>query len=172
MSTVNSAKTTGDYSSYLKQMYAAQKASALAQLQAAYEKNLAAVDRAEAGVSEQYQAARNSTAGASELAKRNFSEYAAASGLNSGAGGQAELARNVTLQSSLSGIDAAEASTLADLELQRSQLESDYNSAIAQARAEGDYALASALYQEKVRVQDALLEQQIQKQKQAYQVIC
>lgn len=154
-----------DYSSYLQQMYAAQKAGALAQLQAAYESNLAALDRAGTGVAEQYQAARNSTAGASELAKRNFAEYAAASGLNSGTGGQAELARNVTLQNNLNTIDTAQADTLADLELQRTNAEIQYNNAIAQAEATGDYELASALYQEKVRVQDALIELEIQQQK-------
>lgn len=154
-----------DYSAYLEQMYAAKKASALAQLQAAYESNLAALERAGAGVADQYQAARNSTVGASELAKRNFAEYAAASGLNSGTGGQAELARNVTLQNGLNTIDTAEADTLADLELRRADAETQYNSAIAQAEADGDHALASALYQEKVRVQNALLDLEIQQQK-------
>ena len=158
-----------DYSQYLEQMYAAKKAGALAQLQAAYESNLAALDRAGADVSEQYQAARNSTAGASELAKRNFAEYAAASGLNSGTGGQAELARSVTLQNGLNTIDTAEADTLADLELRRADAETQYNSAIAQAEAEGDYALAAALYQEKVRVQNALIDLEVQQQKLDFQ---
>jgi hypothetical protein len=164
-----------DYSDYLRQLYAAKQASAIAQLQAAYESSLAQLDRAEQGVNEQYQAARNSTAGASEQARRNFAEYAAASGLNSGTGGQAELARNVTLQSGLNSIDQAEADTLADLELQRTQAETQYNSAIAQAKAQGEYELASALYQEKVRVQKALLDQELEQQElelkwyQAYQ---
>lgn len=154
-----------DHSGYLQQMYAAQKAGALARLQAAYESNLAALDRAGTGVAEAYQAARNNTAGASELSKRNFAEYAAASGLNSGTGGQAELARNVTLQNDLNGINTAEADTLADLELQRAKAEVEYNSAIAQAEAEGDYSLAAALYQEKVRVQEALIDLTIQQWK-------
>jgi hypothetical protein len=153
-----------DYSDYLRQLYAAKQDSAIAQLQAAYESSLAQLDRAEQGVSEQYQAARNSTAGASEQARRNFAQYAAASGLNSGTGGQAELARNVTLQSGLNAIDQAEADTLADLELQRTQAETQYNSAIAQAKAQGEYELASALYQEKVRVQKALLDQELEQQ--------
>jgi hypothetical protein len=164
-----------DYSDYLRQLYAAKQASAIAQLQAAYKNSLAQLDRAEQGVNEQYQAARNSTAGASELARRNFAEYAAASGLNSGTGGQAELARNVTLQSGLNSIDQTEADTLADLELQRTQAETQYNSAIAQAKAQGEYELASALYQEKVRVQKAMLDQELEQQElelkwyQAYQ---
>ncbi|MGM9608233.1 MAG: hypothetical protein ACI3XJ_12085 [Oscillospiraceae bacterium] len=159
----------GDYSSYLEQMYAARKSAALAELNAAYQKNLAALDRAEQGIGEQYQTARNNTAGASELAKRNFAEYAAATGLNSGTGGQAELARNVTLQNNLNTINTAEADTISDLQLQRANAEIEYNNAIAQAQATGDYELAAALYQEKVRVQTALLEMEIQQQKFALQ---
>lgn len=156
-----------DYSEYLTQMYAAKKEKALAALNAAYQSELAALDREEQGIGEQYQAARNNTAGASEQAKRGFAEYAAASGLNSGTGSQAELARGVTLQNNLNTINTAEADAIADLQLQRAQAETQYNNAIAQAQAEGDYELASALYQEKVRVQDALLDLEIQEQKDA-----
>lgn len=146
-----------DYSQYLEEMYAAQKAAALAQLNAAYQSSLNALDRAEQGIGAQYQTARGNTAGASELAKRNFAEYAAASGLNSGTGGQAELGRNVTLQNNLNAIDTAEADAISDLQLQRSNAEVQYNNAIAQAEAQGDYELASALYQEKVRYDNAML---------------
>ena len=151
-----------DYSSYLEDMYAAKKRSALAQLDNAYQKNVNAINRAGEGIGTQYQNARNQAAGASELAARNFNEYAAASGLNSGAGGQAELARNVALQNNLNDISTQESSTLADLELQRANAETEYNNAIAQAEATGDYELAAALYQEKVRVEEALINQQIQ----------
>lgn len=151
-----------DYSSYLEDMYAAKKRSALAQLDNAYQKNVNAINRAGEGIGTQYQNARNQAAGASELAARNFNEYAAASGLNSGAGGQAELARNVALQNNLNDISTQESSTMADLELQRANAETEYNNAIAQAEATGDYELAAALYQEKVRVEEALINQQIQ----------
>ena len=60
------------------------------------------------------------------------------------------------LQGNLSGMDTAEANALSDLELQRSQTEIDYNNAIAQAKAEGNYQLAQQLYTEKVRVDEAL----------------
>ena len=151
-----------DLSGYLEDMYAAQRQAALAQIEGAYQQNLSAIDRAQAGVDERYQTARNQTAGASELSARNFNEYAAAAGLGSGTGAQAELARNVALQNNLNSINTAEADTYADLELQRSQAEAEYNSAIAQAQASGDAALAQALYQEKVRVQQGLLDQQLQ----------
>ncbi len=158
-----------DYSSYLTQMHAARKEKALAELNAAYQSNLNALDRAERELGEQYQTARGNTAGASELSRRNFAEYAAASGLNSGTGGQAELARSVTLQNNLNTIDTAEADAISELQLQRANAETQYHNAIVQAEAEGDYQLASALYQEKVRVQTALLEMEIQEQKNALQ---
>lgn len=154
-----------DYSDYIEAMNRAQREAALAALRAAYEKNVAGLDRTQAGIAPQYQSARNQAAGQSEQRKRAFAEYAAAQGLNSGAGGQAMLAMGNALQNSLSGIGQAEASTMADLELQRSQMETDYNNAIAQAEAQGNYELAQQLYQEKVR-QDEALRQQMQWQAQ------
>jgi hypothetical protein len=167
--------TVEDYSDYLRQLYAAKQDSAIAQLQAAYDSSMAQLDQTEAAIPAQYQAARNSAAAASEQAKRNFAQYAAASGLNSGTGGQAELARSVTLQNNLNSIDNAEADQLADVALQRANAEREYSSAIAQAKAQGEYELASALYQEKVRVQKALLDLELEQEQlelkwyQAYQ---
>ena len=116
----NSGGAVEDLSEYLEELYAAQRRQTLANLNNAYQQNVNAINRAGEGVDARYQNARNQAAGASELAARNFAEYAAASGLNSGAGGQAELARNVTLQNNLNDINTAEAEVYADLELQLS----------------------------------------------------
>lgn len=151
-----------DLSEYLRQMYEAQRQAAISQIQSAYDKNINAIEQSAIGVDAKYQDARNQTAGASELAKRNFAEYAAASGLNSGAGGQAELSRNVTLQNNLNALNQDEANFYSNIELQKAQAETDYNNAIAQAEANNDYAQAQALYQEKVRVQEALRQQELQ----------
>jgi hypothetical protein len=94
-------------------------------------------------------------AASSEQSKHNFAEYAAANGHNSGAGGQAELSRSVALQGNLNSLNQAQADALTDLSQQRTQLASDYNSAIATAKADGNYELARALYKEKVRRQEA-----------------
>lgn len=150
------AAQVNDYSPWLEEMNAAKKRSAMAELQAAYDSNIAALNRAEKGLAGEYQNARNQTVGDSERSKRNFQEYAAAYGLNSGTGSQAELARNAVLQGNLNAINTHEADARADLDLQRVNAETEYSNAIAQARAEGDYQLASALYQEKVRVENAL----------------
>lgn len=152
--------TTGtgvnDYSDYIEEMNRAQQEAALAELRAAYEKNLARMDRTQQSISPTYQAARNQAAGNAARQQQAFNEYAAAYGLNSGAAGQAQLAMSNALQGDLSDIDTAEADALSDLELQRSQTEIDYNNAIAQAKADGDYQLAQQLYTEKVRVDEAL----------------
>ncbi len=160
-STAQMGAPQADYSNYLEEMYAAQKRNALAQLEAAYDKNVSALDRAEQEISPGYRSARNQAAANSALSGRNFAEYASAAGLNSGAMGQAELARNVALQNSLNDLNTQEASSLADLELQRSQAKTDYNAAVAQAKASGDYELAAALYEEAVRQSESALQQQM-----------
>ena len=160
-STAQMGAPQADYSNYLEEMYAAQKRNALAQLEAAYDKNVSALDRAEQEISPGYRSARNQAAANSALSGRNFAEYASAAGLNSGAMGQAELARNVALQNSLNDLNTQEASSLADLELHRSQAKTDYNAAVAQAKASGDYELAAALYEEAVRQSESALQQQM-----------
>ena len=158
--------TTGtgvnDYSDYIEEMNRAQQEAALAELRAAYEKNLAGMNRTQQSISPTYQAARNQAAGNAARQQQAFNEYAAAYGLNSGAAGQAQLAMSNALQGNLSDIDTAEADALSDLELQRSQTEIDYNNAIAQAKADGDYQLAQQLYTEKVRVDEAFQAQIVQ----------
>ncbi len=161
--------TVTDYSDYITKMNEAKRQSALAELKNAYDKNVNAINRAQAGLGTAYQQARNQTAGASELAKRNNAEYAAAYGLNTGTGGQMELARNVTLQNNLNTINTQEAQSVADIQLQRANAETEYNNAIAKAQATGDYELAAQLYQEKVRVEETLLNLQVQQAQREYQ---
>lgn len=148
-----------DYSQYIEEMNQAKQQAALAELRAAYDKNLAAFDRTSQQIPVEYQNARNQAAAQAAIQQQNFNEYAAANGLNSGTGGQAQLSFQNQLQNNLSSIGQQEAASLADLELQRTQAESDYNLAIAQAQAQGDYELAQQLYAEKVRVDEALREQ-------------
>ncbi|MCI2106900.1 MAG: hypothetical protein LKK00_09340 [Intestinimonas sp.] len=152
----STAYQPNDYSSYVKDLYSAKTDAALAALKSAYDDNVADVDAAEAKLTPTYQAARNKTAATSDLEKQNFQEYANARGLNSGTSGQAELARSTTLQGNLNDINTQEADARSDLELQRTKLASEYNTAIAQAKANGDYELANALYTEKTRVDNAM----------------
>lgn len=146
-----------DYSAYIRELYRAKEDAALAQMEAAYQKNMTELDAAEAGITPAYQAARDKTAAASEQGKRSFAEYASAKGLNSGASGQAELARSISLQNDLSALNRAEADAFSELDLQRARLSSEYNAAIAAAKTAGAYDLAAALYQEAVRVDQSLV---------------
>jgi hypothetical protein len=136
---------------YLKQMYANNTAAELAALKSTYEQNVADVEANVPKINEMYQAARNETAAQSEIDKRNFAEYAAARALNTGTSGQAELARQVSLTGNLAGISGQEKNALADNELQKQQLTIAYRNAIDEATAQGNAALAQALYGEYVR---------------------
>lgn len=151
-----SAPKVNDYSDYIQAMAQAKREAAIGQLQAAYEKNLAQLDRAKGEIAPTYEAARNRAAGQAAQSRRQFNEYAAAHGLGSGLGGQAQLALSNSLQGTLGELSAREADAVSQLELERAQAEADYNAALAQARNEGDYELARQLYDEKVRQDEAL----------------
>jgi len=152
--TLRSATSQADY---VNSLYDAQRKAALAALKTAYENNKVTLDAQAEKIPGIYQDARNTTAAQSEQNRANFNEYAAASGLNSGAGGQAQLAMSNQLLGSLSDIDRSEAEAMNDLETERTRLATNYENAIAQAIADGDLQRAQALYQEAVRVDESLV---------------
>ena len=135
-------------------------------LDAAYQANLNTLDWAEEAIPGQYRTARNAAAAQSNLSQSAFNEYAAAAGLNSGAGGQAALAQSNMLQGNLSNISQAESDALSDLDLQRTQLMTAYENDIAQAIADGELAEAEALYNEAVRADEAAYNQKLLEQNQ------
>ena len=81
-------------------------------------------------------------------------------GLNSGAIGQAALAQNNQLQSNLNTLESAQAAAQAEIEQQRVLLGQQYQLAINQAMAENNYNKAQALYQEAVRQDELLVQEQ------------
>lgn len=96
-----------------------------------------------------YDTARNQAAATQTQNKAAFNEYAAASGLNAGTGGQAELARQNVYGNALNTANTAEAQALQDLAAQKSQ-------AISSAASDR----TQALYDESVRQQNLQAEQQ------------
>ena len=144
----------GDGSNYLKELYAKKKAAELAALKSAYEQNTATLDASRAQIAPVYDIARNSAANQNALSRGAFQEMAVANGLNTGTTGQAALAQDVVLQQNLSQIDREQAEKTAAIDLQRSQLDTEYRNAIAKAEATGDAELANALYEEYVRQQN------------------
>lgn len=144
----------GDGSDYLKELYAKKVAAELAALKSAYEQNTATLDASRAQIAPVYDIARNSAANQNALSRGAFQEMAVANGLNTGTTGQAALAQDVVLQQNLSQIDREQAEKTAAIDLQRSQLDTEYRNAIAKAETTGDAELANALYEEYVRQQN------------------
>ena len=144
----------GAGSDYLKELYAKKVAAELAALKSAYEQNTATLDASRAQIAPVYDIARNSAANQNALSRGAFQEMAVANGLNTGTTGQAALAQDVVLQQNLSQIDREQAEKTAAIDLQRSQLDTEYRNAIAKAEATGDAELANALYEEYVRQQN------------------
>lgn len=143
---------------YIQDLYKAQQESQMAALESAYNQKIMNFDAANEKIEPVYQAARNQTAGSAAVANRNFDQRAAATGLNSGTSGQAALARSNVLQSNLNAINVEEANAKNDLQNQRLQTQQAYLDAIAQAKADGSYALAEALYNEALRVDNSMVD--------------
>lgn len=142
----------------LKELYAAQQAAALQNLKTAYDSNMQDVNAAQAKIAPLYQAQRNQTASTAAVNRANFNEQAAASGLNTGAGSQAALSQANALTNNMNTLNSKEAEANTDIETQRLKLQTQYNNAIAQAQADNNAALAQALYNEYVRVDNSLVE--------------
>ena len=153
-SQIGTSYDIGDGSNYLKELYAQKVAAELAALKSAYEKNTSTLDASRAQIAPVYDIARNSAADQNARSRGAFQEMAVANGLNTGTTGQAALAQDIVYQQNLSAIDREQAQKLADLDLQRSQLDTEYRNAIAKAEATGDAELANALYEEYVRQQN------------------
>ena len=153
-SQIGTSYDIGDGSNYLKELYAQKVAAELAALKSAYEKNTSTLDASRAQIAPVYDIARNSAANQNALSRGAFQEMAVANGLNTGTTGQAALAQDVVLQQNLSEIDREQAEKTAEIDLQRSQLDTEYRNAIAKAEATGDAELANALYEEYVRQQN------------------
>lgn len=153
---VSSGRTydIGDGNDYLKQLYANQMKAELAALRSAYEKNTATLDESADKIPLVYDISRNQTASQNALSRSRFLETAAANGLNTGTTGQAALAQDIAYQQALAEINRQQGDKLADLELQKTQLATEYENAIAQAEATGNADLAKALYEEYVRQQN------------------
>ena len=149
----------GDGNDYLKELYAKKVAAELAALKSAYEKNTSTLDASRAQIAPVYDIARNSAANQNALSRGAFQEMAVANGLNTGTTGQAALAQDVVLQQNLSQIDREQAEKTAEIDLQRSQLDTEYQNAIAEAQATGNAELANALYEEYVRQQNQTVKQ-------------
>lgn len=126
-------------------LYDAARDKKLAELKTAFDESGAALEAEREAIPGLYQSGRNATAAQSELAGRNFKEYAAASGLNSGTAGQAELARSIQLQGDIGELNAQESQAEREILRQQTELRTKYANDIATAIADGEYKRAEAL---------------------------
>lgn len=147
--------TAEDHSDYINEIYAAAERQALSALEGAYREQLAAYDSEAAALPGLYREAKNQSAASAAVTQQSMNERFTASGLNSGAQGQAALALGIASQGELAGLDAERASRLADIEVQRAQTKQQYQNAVAQAIAQNEIERANALYQEAVRVDNS-----------------
>ena len=145
----------GDYSQYIKDLYAANVEAELAALEDAYKTNVGALESAGERIGKTYQAAQNAAAAQGAVAKRNMQEVMAANGLNTGTSGQMALSQSAALQGQLGTLSAQEAQAITDNQREQDELSRQYQAAIVQAKASGNSALAAALYEEMIRQDSA-----------------
>lgn len=150
----------GGYSDMLEQMYGEALKAQLAQLESSYKQNVSDLDASSVKTDANYNEQKRQTDGTSAQNAANWREMANAYGLNSGTIGQAALAQNNQRQSDLNTLGAAQAQAQAEIERQRTLLGQQYQLQINQAIAENNQQKAQALYQEAVRMDEVLRQQQ------------
>lgn len=148
-----------DYTDYIKDLYAAQQEAELAELEAAYIKNVSSLESAGEKIGTTYQAAKNQAAAQNELARQDMNEYFAARGLNTGTQGQMSLAQSAALQGQLGTLGAEEAEAITENQRDIDELEQQYILAQQQAKAQNNAELTKALYEEMARQDKAAAEQ-------------
>ena len=152
--TLPSASSQADY---IKAMYDASQKAQEESLRASYEKNTGALDYQQSKIAPTYDAAANNAGAQAAIQRANFNESANASGLNTGAGSQADLSMRNAEAANISAIRKAQADAQADLDYQRSQLTLEYQNAIREAIAKNELQKAQALYEEAKRVDESLV---------------
>lgn len=151
---------SGGFEGYLQQLYDSALQSQLAQLETSYNQNVSDLNANVSKVNDTYTEQKRQTTGTNAQEAAAWREMANAIGLNTGAIGQAALAQNNQLQSNLNTLESAEASALTEIERQRVLLGQQYQLQINQAISENNFQKAQALYQEAVRAEQQLMQQQ------------
>ena len=152
--------SVGSYEDYLRQLYASALEAQLKSLESGYQTNLSELDASQTAIDSAYKEQKRQTSGENARQSAAWREVANAYGLNSGAVGQANLAQRNQLQSNLNALNAAQASARTELQRQRLLLGQQYQSAIEQAVEENNSQLALNLYQEAVRAEEAIRQQE------------
>jgi hypothetical protein len=134
-----------DPTEYINQLKEATRRSRIAALDKARTTALAGLETEKANVAPTYYDARNRAAAASDVGAMNFAQYMAARGIKGAAGAMPEIYRQAGLQGQIGALDRAEANALANIERQRSNIESGYASDVAAAEADVESQAMQAL---------------------------
>jgi hypothetical protein len=145
---VGAANTTQNRVNAINDMYAAQNAANMAQLQSGYDISRSDLQAAADSIAPTYQQQANANAVDWERQRRNFLEGANMSGVNTGAGSQAELHMMGAQQRGMNTLRAAQAGAEAEAARQMANLTAQYQAQIAKAAADADYQKAAALLDE------------------------
>lgn len=148
--------TANSQEELIRKMYESNLASNKSQLESDYNQNLSNLGAEESKLGQIYYEQQRQAQAESDRNRQAFQEYANARGLNSGTGGQAELARSNQLSANLNALRQSEAEKRAEVERQRQLLGQQYQQAIQKAQADNDLNLAKALYEEAVRVDESI----------------
>ena len=148
--------TANSQEELIRKMYESNLASNKSQLESDYNQNLSDLGAEESKLGQIYYEQQRQAQAESDRNRQAFQEYANARGLNSGTGGQAELARSNQLSANLNALRQSEAEKRAEVERQRQLLGQQYQQAIQKAQADNDLNLAKALYEEAVRVDESI----------------
>lgn len=148
--------TANSQEELIRKMYESNLASNKSQLESDYNQNLSDLGAEESKLGQIYYEQQRQAQAESDRNRQAFQEYANARGLNSGTGGQAELAQSNQLSANLNALRQSEAEKRAEVERQRQLLGQQYQQAIQKAQADNDLNLAKALYEEAVRVDESI----------------
>ena len=132
----------------VNRLYEARQRAQIQALRDAYDQNMLTYQAAREDIAPVFEAQKNATAAESERQRAAFNEYAAARGLNSGAGGQAELARGNVLAGNLNALNTEQARQETEIDRAIAALKAQYKNAIAQAKADNDYQRLAELLTE------------------------
>jgi hypothetical protein len=134
-----------DITEYINELKEAERRARIAALEKARTTALTGLETEKANIAPVYYDKRNQAAAASDVSAMNFAQYAAARGIKGAAGAMPEIYRQAGLQGQIGALDRAEANALANIERQRSGIESSYASDVAAAEADVESNAMQAL---------------------------
>ena len=126
-------------------MHNAQTQANIASLKSTYDQNLSDAQAARGNIDTTYRANANNLGAQYERQRRNNNMQAAANGLNTGTASQMQLAQQNAYQRDYGNLMGQYGKDVAESERQMANLKAQYQNAVAQANAQGDYNRMAAL---------------------------